>query len=44
MHRGRIAEQGEADQVFTAPTAAYTVQLLGAIAGKDLAGAGRRAP
>jgi peptide/nickel transport system ATP-binding protein len=42
MHRGRILEHGEADQVFSAPTADYTVQLLSAIAGKDLAGAGRR--
>jgi peptide/nickel transport system ATP-binding protein len=41
MHAGRIVEQGEVSQVFSAPTADYTVQLLSAIAGKDLAGAGQ---
>ncbi|GAA3085230.1 peptide/nickel transport system ATP-binding protein [Kribbella aluminosa] len=38
MHRGRIVEYGDAEQVFGAPTADYTVQLLSAIAGKELAG------
>jgi peptide/nickel transport system ATP-binding protein len=41
MRAGRIVEQGAVSQVFSAPTADYTVQLLSAIAGKDLAGADR---
>jgi peptide/nickel transport system ATP-binding protein len=41
MRAGRIVEQGEVSQVFSTPAAQYTVQLLGAIAGRDLAGAGR---
>ncbi|MFD7154054.1 dipeptide ABC transporter ATP-binding protein [Kribbella sp. NPDC059898] len=43
MHRGRIVEQGDAEQVFTAPTADYTVQLLSAVAGKTLAATGKGA-
>ncbi|MFF0341766.1 dipeptide ABC transporter ATP-binding protein [Kribbella sp. NPDC004875] len=41
MHRGRIVEQGDVAQVFNAPTADYTVQLLSAVAGKALADAGK---
>ncbi|CCW10601.1 ABC transporter ATP-binding protein (plasmid) [Rhodococcus aetherivorans] len=36
MHRGRIVEQGPADEIFTSPRHDYTVTLLEAIAGRDL--------
>ncbi|OKH70716.1 ABC transporter ATP-binding protein [Mycobacterium sp. SWH-M5] len=37
MRQGRIVEQGSTDQVFTSPRDPYTVALLGAIAGRELA-------
>ncbi|CDR02130.1 dipeptide ABC transporter ATP-binding protein [Streptomyces iranensis] len=38
MRRGRIVEQGEIAQVFESPASPYTAQLLGAMAGRQLAG------
>ncbi|MBI0377890.1 ABC transporter ATP-binding protein [Streptomyces albiflaviniger] len=37
MRRGRIVEQGEIAQVFESPASPYTAQLLGAMAGRQLA-------
>ncbi|WP_063729569.1 dipeptide ABC transporter ATP-binding protein [Streptomyces sp. RTd22] len=37
MRRGTIVEQGEIAQVFESPASPYTAQLLGAIAGRQLA-------
>jgi peptide/nickel transport system ATP-binding protein len=37
MRRGHIVEQGPADDVFSSPREPYTVALLEAIAGHDLA-------
>jgi len=37
MRRGHIVEQGPTDDVFSSPREPYTVALLDAIAGHDLA-------
>jgi peptide/nickel transport system ATP-binding protein len=37
MRKGRIVEQGPTDDVFSSPREPYTVALLDAIAGHDLA-------
>ena len=38
MHKGRVVEHDTVDQIFTAPTSAYTAELLEAIPGAALAG------